>query len=150
MATRSFGERILRNEDERLLRGRGMYLDDIAMPGVLHAAFVRSTYAHAEVTRVEIEEARAHAAVVAVYTCDDIGHVDRELPLLIPHPFMQHPQTQRPLARGHVDHVGQPIAMVVAESRYAAEDACELVEVDYEPLPVVVDLAAAAEPDAPR
>src|SRR5438034_7705590 len=103
MATRSFGERVLRNEDDRLLRGNGMYLDDIPAAGVLHAAFVRSSHAHADVTRVDVEAARKQPGVVAVYTCDDIGHVDRDLPLLIPHPFMQHPKTQRPLARGHVD-----------------------------------------------
>jgi len=149
MSTRSFGERILRNEDDRLLRGAGMFVDDIPAAGLLHAAFVRSEYAHANVSGVDVERARSHPEVVAVYTCDDIGHVDRELPLLIPHPFLQHPKTQRPLARGHVDHVGQPIAMVVAESRYAAEDACDLIDVEYEPLPVVVDLEAAAQPEAP-
>src|SRR5207253_21341 len=68
----------------------------------------------------------------------------------IPHPYLQHPKTQRPLARGHVDHVGQAVAFIVAESRYLAEDAAELVEVDYEPLPVIVDLERAAAPDSPR
>src|SRR5437870_5543819 len=126
-----------------------MYRDDIPGDGVLHAAFVRSPYAHADIRSIDVSAARERAGVVAVYTCDDIGHVDREVPLLIPHPFMQRPKTQRPLARGHVDHVGQPVAMVVAESRYLAEDACELVEVEYDPLPVVVELEAAASANSP-
>jgi aerobic carbon-monoxide dehydrogenase large subunit len=150
MATRTFGERIARNEDDRLLRGRGQYIDDIDAKEVLHAAFVRSPYAHANIRSIDVSRARELRGVHAVYTCDDIGHVDRELPLLIPHPYLQYPKTQRPLARGHVDHVGQAVAFIVAESRYLAEDAAELVEVEYEPLPVVVDLERAAAPESPR
>ena len=149
MATRSFGERVLRNEDARLLTGQGRYVDDIDAPGAAHAAFVRSPVAHARIVRVDTERARELPGVVAVYTCDDIGHLDRDLPLLIPHPAMTHPRTQRPLARDKVYHAGQAVALIIAESRYVAEDAAELVEVDYEPLPVVVDLEEAASEASP-
>jgi carbon-monoxide dehydrogenase large subunit len=87
--------------------------------------------------------------VTAVYTAADLGDLDRPLPLLIPHPAMTHPRTQLPLAREEVRYVGETVAMVVAEDRYVAEDAVELIEVDYEPLDVVVDLEAAAAPGAP-
>lgn len=149
MATRSFGERVLRNEDARLIRGDGNYLDDVQVENPLHAAFVRSPFAHARIESIDVEAARQQRGVVAVYTCDDIGHLDQDLPLLIPHPHMQNPRTQRPLARGEVFHVGQAVAMVVAESRYVAEDAAELVDVEYEPLPVVADLEAAGSPGSP-
>lgn len=149
MATRSFGERVLRNEDDRLLRGHGQYVDDVEADRPLHAAFVRSPFAHARILSVDVSRAREAPGVVAVYTCDDIGHLDVHLPLLIPHPAMTHPRTQRPLARDRVYNVGQAVAFIVAESRYEAEDALELVDVDYEPEPVVVDLEAAVAPDSP-
>lgn len=149
MATRTFGEPVLRNEDHRLICGNGNYLDDVEVERPLHVAFVRSPFAHAKVVSIEASRAREHHGVAAVYTCDDIGALDRELPLLIPHPHLQNPRTQRPLARGEVFHVGQVVAMVVAESRYVAEDACELVDVEYEPLEVVVDLETAASDGSP-
>lgn len=149
MSTRTFGTSVPRNEDARLVRGRGQFLDDIDVAGTLHAAFTRSPFAHARIASIDVSAALAVPGVVAVYTCDDIGHVDRYMPVLIPHPAMPDPRTQRPLARGEVFHVGQPVAFVVAESRYAAEDAAELVDVDYEPLDVVVDLESAAADGSP-
>src|SRR5205085_3067671 len=86
--------------------------------------------------------------VAAVSTCDELGALDRPLPLLIPHPSLTEPRTQLPLARGEVFYVGQTIAMVVAESRYLAEDALELIELELEPLPVVVDVERAVAADA--
>jgi carbon-monoxide dehydrogenase large subunit len=145
MATRTFGSAVPRNEDDRLVRGNGQYVDDIEAAGALHAAFVRSPHAHAQITRIDVTGARTMKGVVAVYTCDDIAHLDRPLPLLIPHPAMTHPRTQLPLARAEVCHVGQAVVFIVAESRYIAEDAAELVEIDYEPLPVLVDLESAAD-----
>jgi carbon-monoxide dehydrogenase large subunit len=144
MATQAFGERIDRNEDPRFLRGEGRYLDDVDATGALHVALLRSPIAHARLTSVDVSAARAHPGVERVYTCDDIGRLDRPLPLLIPHPAMTQPRTQRPLARDEVFYAGQVIAAVVATDRYVAEDAVELIEVDYEPLPVIVDLEAAA------
>ena len=149
MSTMQFGERIARNADPALLRGEGSFIDDIDLPGALHAAFVRSTVARARIGAIDTAAAEALDGVVAVYTCDDIGDLDVELPLLIPHPDLTHPRTQRPLARGDVYYVGQCIAMVVAVDRYVAEDAARLVEVDYEPLPVEMDIEKAARPGAP-
>jgi len=149
MSTQSFGERVLRNEDARLLRGEGCFLDDVALDDPLHAAFLRSPHAHARITRIDVEAARAHPGVTAVWTCDDIGPLDGPAPLLIPHPDMRHPRTQRPLARDVVHYMGQTIAVVLAEDRYVAEDAVDLIEVDFEPLPVVVDVERAAAEGAP-
>lgn len=145
MATRAFGERISRNEDPRLLRGEGAYLDDVDDTGALHAAFLRSSVAHARLARVDVTAARAHPGVFAVFTAADLGPLDRPLPLLIPHPDLTEPRTQLPLARDEVHYAGQTIAMVLAGDRYVAEDAVELIEVDYEPLPTVVDVEQSAE-----
>ena len=149
MATRQFGEAVLRNEDARLLQGQGVYVDDLDARDALHAAFVRSPFSHARIVRIDCERARALPGVHAVWTCEDIGRVDVLLPLLIPHPGLQQPRTQRPLARDTVYHVGQAVAFIVADDRYLAEDAAELVEVEYEPLAPVIGLEASAAPGAP-
>lgn len=150
MATRMFGQSIPRIEDPRLLRGEGVYLDDVDDTGALHVAFLRADVAHARIVRLDVEAARRHPGVAAVYTADDLGELDRPLPLLIPHPSMTHPRTQLPLARERVRYVGETVAMVVASDRYVAEDAVELIEVEYEPLDVVVDLEQAASEGAPQ
>lgn len=149
MSTRMFGARVERNVDPKLLRGEGAFVDDIPLPGVLHVAFLRSPHARARIHSIDTAAAKRHPGVVAVYTCDDIGALDVEMPLLIPHPSMNNPQTQRPLARGDVHYVGQTIAMVVAVDRYTAEDAAALIEVDYAPLPIEMDLVKALRDDAP-
>ena len=149
MSTRAFGSRINRNIDSRLLRGEGAFVDDIPLPDALHVAFVRSPFARAHITRIDTSEAEAFPGVAAVYTCDTIGHLDIEMPLLIPHGSMENPRTQRPLARDDVHYVGQTVAMVVATDRYIAEDAALLVDVDYEPLDVETDIEKAVEDGAP-
>lgn len=149
MSTRSFGARIERNIDPKLLRGEGAFVDDIPLTDVLHVAFLRSPHARARIKSIDAAAAKRHAGVVAVYTCDDIGALDMDMPLLIPHPCMKNPQTQRPLARGEVHYVGQTIAMVVAVDRYTAEDGAGLIEVDFEPLPVEMDLEKALHDGAP-
>src|SRR6266702_5001577 len=149
MSTRMFGARIERNVDPKLLRGEGAFVDDIPLPGALHAAFLRSPHARARIAGIDVTAAQRHPGVAAVYTCDDIGVLDREMPLLIPHPCMSNPQTQRPLARGDVHYVGQTIAMVVAVDRYTAEDAAALIEVDYVPLPIEMDMVKALRDEAP-
>jgi aerobic carbon-monoxide dehydrogenase large subunit len=149
VATRVFGQPVKRNEDERFVRGLGKYLDDIEAPGALHAAFLRSSVAHGRITRLDVARARDLPGVVAVYTHHDLGEHDIALPLMIPHPSMEHPHTQHLLAHDEVSYVGQTIAMVVAEDRYTAEDALELIELEYEPLRVVVDLEAAIADDSP-
>src|SRR5215510_2722550 len=122
MSTRTFGARVERNVDPKFLKGEGAFVDDIPLPFALHAAFARSVHARARIRSIDIAAARNHSGVVAVYTCDDIDDLDIEMPLLIPHPSMKQPRTQRPLARGDVFYFGQTIAMVVATDRYAAED----------------------------
>jgi len=149
MSTRTFGQRIERNVDPKLLRGEGAFVDDIPLPGALHAAFLRSPHARARIAGIDTSAAKRHPGVVAIYTSDDIGVLDIEMPLLIPHPSMSNPQTQRPLARGDVHYVGQTIAMVVAVDRYTAEDAAALIEVDYVPLPIEMDMVKALRDEAP-
>ena len=149
MSTMQFGERIERNADPTLLRGEGSFIDDIDLPGALHGAFARSTLARAKIKSVDTRAAEALEGVVTVYTCDNIGDLDVELPLLIPHPDLTHPKTQRPLARDDVYYVGQCIAMVIAVDRYIAEDAVRLINIDYEALPVEMDIEKAGKPGAP-
>ncbi len=149
MSTRSFGARVERNVDPKLLRGEGAFIDDIPLANVLHTAFLRSPHARARIKSIDVRAAKQHPGVVAVYTCDDIGVLDMAMPLLIPHPCMKNPQTQRPLARDEVHYVGQTIAMVVAVDRYTAEDGAGLIEVEYEPLPVEMDMEKALAPGAP-
>ena len=150
MSTRAFGSRIQRNIDPTLLRGEGSFVDDIPLANPLHVAFVRSPFARAKINSIDTSAALAHPGVAAVYTCDDIGDLDLELPLLIPHPSMKDGRTQRPLARGDVYYVGQTVAMVVAVDRYTAEDAAAIIDVDYETQTVELDLEKAILDDAPR
>jgi carbon-monoxide dehydrogenase large subunit len=147
------GARIPRNEDARLLTGRAQFVDDVRLNGMLHVAFRRSEYAHARLIRVDASAASEHDGVVAVYTASDLGDYWKPGPLLVSPPpipgLVFHPVTQVPLAKDKVRHVGEPIAMVVATSRYIAEDAVEDIVVDVEPLEAVVELAHALAPDAP-
>jgi carbon-monoxide dehydrogenase large subunit len=152
--TPSLGKRIPRNEDARLLTGRALFVDDVQLPGMVHAAFLRSDHAHARIRSINVAAARRRPGVIAVYTADDLGDYWQHGPLLVPPPPVPgaifHVCTQVPLARDKVRHVGEPIAMVVAESRYIAEDALADIVVDLEPLPVAVDLERALAADAPR
>lgn len=149
MPTRFFGEPIKRAEDPRLLTGHGRYVDDIDLPGQLHVAFLRSPLAHGRIRSIDVTAARAMPGVVAVWTYQDIGPCQRRMPLLIPHPDLTHPYTRYALAKDEVNHVGEPVAMVIAESRYVAEDALEAIVVDWEELPPVVDIERAIQPGAP-
>ena len=130
--------RVLRNEDARLLTGRALFVDDVQLEGMLHVAFVRSDYAHGRLKRVDASAARKRPGVVAVYTADDLGEYWRPGPLLVPPPpipnLLFHACTQVPLAKNKVRHVGEPIAMIVAQSRYVAEDAMRDLY-GVEPLP---------------
>ena len=141
----SFGERVERREDRRLLTGNGRYTDDFA-PHAAHAAFVRSDYAHARIVDIDVSGALAVDGVHAVYTHEDLeGRFADPLPLIIPHEAIVAPRTQYALAKDEIRHIGEIVAMVVAEDRYVAEDAAGAIRVEYEPLPVVADLARAAE-----
>jgi carbon-monoxide dehydrogenase large subunit len=143
MTTRWFGARVQRVEDDRLLRGRGRFTDDID-DGALESCLVRSPFAHARINSIDVSAARAVPGVVAVYTAADLPFGQTDLPILIPHPNLTHGRTQRCLASQIVRYAGEAVAFVVAESRYIAEDAADLVEVDYEPLPVVITPEAGA------
>ena len=143
MTTRWFGAPVQRVEDDRLLRGKGRFTDDID-EGALECAFVRSPYAHARITSIDVSAARAVPGVAAVYTASDLPFGNIDLPLLIPHPNLTHGRTQRCLASEVVRYAGEAVAFVVAASRYLAEDAAEQVQVEYEPLPVVITPEAAA------
>jgi aerobic carbon-monoxide dehydrogenase large subunit len=139
-----------RNEDPRLLRGRGCYVDDIDPRGVLHAAILRSPFGHARIRAIDTEAAKAYAGVRAVYTAADLGDFNQPAPLVVPHPNLTHGRTQRPLAVDKVCYIGEAVAMAVAEDRYIAEDAAGLIEVDWEPLPAVVDFRRANQPGQPQ
>jgi len=139
------GNAVPRVEDPDVLLGRARYVDDLDVPGVLHLAFVRSTVAHAHVVSVEVAEAAAMPGVIAVFTSEDLD-VPVAPGLMVVNPGFARP----PLAKGKVRFVGDMVAAVVAETRAAAADAAEIVVVDYDPLPAVVDPEAATEPGAPQ
>ena len=149
MSARLFGERVARKEDDRLLRGHGRFTDDIG-EDALECAFVRSPFASARIRAIDVSAARATPGVVAVYTAADVPFGDLDLPLLIPHPRLTQPRTQKCLASEVVRYVGEAVAFVIAESRYVAEDAADLVEVDIEPDVPVLDVERALEDGAPR
>ncbi|OLC00649.1 MAG: xanthine dehydrogenase [Candidatus Rokubacteria bacterium 13_1_40CM_68_15] len=149
MTTRTLGARIPRNEDPRLLQGRGSFVDDIQPAGALHAAVLRSPHAHARIVSIDAARARRLPGVVLVLTAADLGELDQPTPLLIPNPALTHPRTPRPLAADEVRYVGEPVALVVAESRYVAEDALEAIEVTWHALPVVANLDVARAERAP-
>ena len=143
------GDRALRTEDERLLTGRGRYLDDHAVPGLVHVALLRSPFAHAHVVAIDVSAAQAAPGVVAVVTQADLdARGVRKLGHLLSLPGLQ-PLEWGVLAQGTVRFVGEPLVAVVAESRAEAEDALELVEVEWEELPAVVGAEAALADDAP-
>jgi carbon-monoxide dehydrogenase large subunit len=147
MTTQFFGERIKRNEDPRLLTGQALFTDDVHLPGTAHVAFVRSPHAHARILGIDTNAAKEVEGVIAIYTAEDLGDYWKRGPLLVSPPPIEkivfNERTQVPLAKDKVNFVGEPIVLIVAESRYIAEDAAELVWVDYDPLPAVVDLEAA-------
>jgi aerobic carbon-monoxide dehydrogenase large subunit len=149
MTTRLIGARIPRNEDPRLLRGLGSFVDDIEPRGVLHAACLRSPHAHARVISIDAVRARALPGVHLILTAAELGELNQPSPLLIPHPSLTHPRTQRPLAVDEVRYAGELVAFVVAEDRYVAEDAVGLIDVAYESLPAVTDLEAAGNAAGP-
>ena len=154
VGARSVGARVLRSEDPRILTGRGRYIDDFTFPGMLHAAFLRSTVPHGRLLSIDVSEARALPGVVAVYTGEDMVRLStactpggtigmNAMPGIKCPPFYS-------LCTDKVRYVGDPIAMVVAESRAIAEDAFELIVEDIEMLDAVVTYEDALAPGAPR
>lgn len=142
------GQSLERVEDTRLLTGAGCFVDDIQLPGMLHAVVVRSAVAHARITGIRTEAARALPGVAAVLTYADVADTILPIPLGAFTPLPGYDRfLQMPLARDRVVYVGEPIALVVADSRYFAEDAADLVEIDYDTLDPVVDVNAALRGD---
>jgi len=145
------GARVPRLEDEPLLRGHGRFVDDIAVAGALHAAFVRSPHPHALIGAIATQAAKSLDGVHAVLTLDDLT------PVLTKRRMLRHSNSGMPLdkvwafalADGEVSFVGEPVAIVIADNRYIAEDAAALVDVDYEVLPPVVDCRQAVQPGTP-
>jgi len=141
------GEPIKRREDPRLITGGSTYVDDVRLPGMLYLVIVRSPYAHARIRGIDTRAATAHPTVARVLTGEEVAARIKPLPVLgmkglkIPKRY--------PLAVGKVRYMGEAVAAVVATDRYAARDAADLIEVDYEPLPVVVDVEKAAGEGAP-
>jgi carbon-monoxide dehydrogenase large subunit len=152
MTTRYFGAPIRRNEDKRLLTGQALFIDDVELPGMLYAAFLRSQVAHARIRKIDVSRALQRPGVIAVYTAADLGAYWQAGPLLVPAPPIPglafNPRTQVPLAKDKVRHAGEPLAVIVAESRYIAEDALDDILVDIDELPAVVDLEGALSADA--
>jgi aerobic carbon-monoxide dehydrogenase large subunit len=147
MTTQMLGAPVARKEDPRLLRGEGRFLDDIGHDAY-QVAMVRSPHAHARINDIDVTDAMDVDGLVAIVTHEDLPPKLRaRLPVLIPHPALTAPRTQYVLARDEVNHVGEAVVMVVATDRYAAEDAAERIDVEYEPLPPVVghEVAKAAE-----
>ena len=145
MTGKYFGQPIKRLEDKFLLTGKSKFIDDIILPGMLHAAFLRSDYAHAKILKIDVTEARKHPGVIAVYTAEDFGDYWKPGPLQVPPPlaiagaeFNARPLV--PIAKGKIRFSGEPLAVIIAESRYIAEDAFDDIIVEVEPLPAVVDL----------
>ena len=139
------GQPIRRREDVRFVTGTGQYLDDIRLPGMLHAAILRSPHSHAHIRGVETSAALALEGVVAVFTHADMAELLKPIPMRVfPLPGLDD-YLQRPLSADTVRHAGEAVAVVVAESRYIAEDAIDLIEVDYEPLPAVTTIDDALE-----
>src|SRR5215510_2374682 len=151
MASRIFGSRIKRREDPRLITGQAKYTDDFTLPGTLHMAVVRSPYAHARVKAVRTDDAKAAPGVVGVFTgqqMKDAGFGSIPCAWVVPNSDTKTPPYPA-IAIDVVRYVGNAVAIVLADDRYAARDAADRVEVDYEPMPAVVDAWKATQPGAP-
>ena len=152
MGAKLFGARVRRLEDPALLVGRGRFVDDVKLPGVLHACFVRSQHAHARLRGIDIKPAMGIPGVHAVLTADYLPEPMRSkpMPMLLPNPAIVVARTQTVLARDEVHYVGQPIAVVIADTRYIAEDAAALLIVNYDLLDAVGDCRDAIKDGAAR
>lgn len=144
------GTPIKRREDPRLITGQATYVDDIKLLGMLHMAVLRSPYGHARINSINTEAARKLPGVVAVYTAEDLKGTVGVVPVAVPVGHIAEGMGVRmPLAEGKVRFYGDPVAVVIADDRYTARDARDLIEVDYEPLPAAIDIEKAMQPGAP-
>ena len=140
---------VRRREDPRLVTGMGQFVDDLRVVGCLHAAMLRSPHAHARVVAIDVAAARRAPGVAGVFVADDLGAAGDPMPIYAPHPALPVPCKIRPLARDRVRFVGEPVAVVIADDVYRAYDALDLIRVEYDPLPALVDVEAALAPGAP-
>ncbi len=144
------GTPVKRREDPRLITGQASYVDDVKLHGMLYMSVLRSPYGHARINSINTDAARQHPGVMAVYTAADLKGVVGPVAVAVPLGKITEGMGVRgPLAEGKVRFYGDPVAVVIADSRYGARDARDLIEVDYEPLPVAMDVEKAAQPDAP-
>jgi aerobic carbon-monoxide dehydrogenase large subunit len=144
------GRARLRKEDARLITGQTNWTDNIVLPGLLHMAFLRSPHAHAKITRVDVGPARGRPGVIAAFSGADFGDEQGSLPCAWPvTPDIVIP-AHPPMAVDEVRYVGEAVAVVIARDRYEAADAIEAIEVDYEPLPPVLDIRTALDEDSPK
>jgi aerobic carbon-monoxide dehydrogenase large subunit len=150
MGARHFGARVTRIEDPALVAGRGRYVDDVKLPGLLHACFIRSPHAHAKLVSIDSKVAMVMPGVHAVITADDLPEPMRHnpMPTLVPNPAIAVARTQHALARDEVCYVGQPVAVVIADTRYIAEDAAAALIIHYDVLPAAADCRVAIEEGA--
>jgi carbon-monoxide dehydrogenase large subunit len=147
---RYIGKRVARTEDEKLLKGQGAYVDDLHLPAMLQSAVLRSPHAHAKIVSIDCSAARAVRGVHAVYTHADLsGRARGRVPSMLPNPAIRFERTQELLASKEVSFAGEAIAFVVADTRYIAEDACALIDVEYEVLPPVAECRAGLRADSP-
>jgi aerobic carbon-monoxide dehydrogenase large subunit len=143
------GSPVKRREDPRLITGQATYVDDIKLLGMVHMAVLRSPYGHARIRSINTEAALKHPGVVAVYTAEDLKGAVGNIPVAVPLGRITEGMGIRgPLAEGKVRFYGDPVAVVIAEDRYTARDARDLIEVDYEPLPAAIDIEKAMQPGA--
>src|SRR5258708_17349401 len=144
------GSPVKRREDPRLITGQATYVDDIKLLGMLYMAVLRSPYGHARINSINAEAARRHPGVVAVYLAEDLKGAVGPIAVAVPWGKMTEGMGIRgPLAEGKVRFYGDPVAVVIADDRYTARDARDLIEVDYEPLPAAIDIEKAMQPGAP-
>src|SRR6516225_863695 len=149
MTQRYVGQAMKRKEDPRLVSGTSTYVDDVVLPGMLHMAVTRSIHAHARIKHIDTSKAQKLPGVVAVVTGEEVAAHCGPIPCAASLPNMKNAQ-QPLLARGKVRFVGEPIAAIIAENKYIARDAADLIEVDYDPIPAVVNPEKALEPSSPR
>jgi CO/xanthine dehydrogenase Mo-binding subunit len=140
---------VRRREDPRLITGRGEFVDDLRVTDCLHAAFVRSPHAHARIRAIDVAAARTAPGVIGVFVAADLGAAGEPMPIYAPHPALPVPCKIRPLASAVVRFVGEPVVAVIADDAYHAHDALDLVTVEYEPRPPLVDVESALAPGAP-
>src|SRR5713101_7707406 len=140
---------VRRREDPRLITGTGEFVDDFRVPGCLHAAMLRSQHALARIRSIDASVARRAPGIVGVFLASDLGSAGQAIPIYAPHPALPVACGIRPLAGERVRFVGEPVATVIADDPYRAWDALDLIRVECEPLPALVDVGAALAPGAP-